>query len=445
MRFEKQYPKSKEIGSSLQKMFKQRVVEKLARETEFVKKASPMTGIKFLQTMISGTVGVGLEKSLNELCTIAAKLGVKIGEQSLNERFNDRSVDFFIKLFKLALKVKFNGPVLKVLKPFSQIILEDSTIISLPESLVDLFKGFGGDASKAALKIDYAYNLKDDNIKMQLLDGKHSDMSVGLPSEIPERSLFIRDLGYFKTSDFEKIKQAKAFYLSRFKHDRNLYLFEDKDAKAVDLLKIKRSLKVNEVREMEVYMGSQRFKTRVILQRVPSKVIKQRKADIIKARSKKREKPTQKRLDLCGISVFITNVQAEECTGVELMKLYKIRWQIEIIFKVWKSVLKMGQVKEVKPDRFLCSLYAQLIWLVINIKIFQSFKNHIWNQFNVEISEIKGYKMLLNFKNEILQAILKNRKIEYEKLIHDIYDTLFRLGKKQYKKGNPNPIFHITK
>ena len=441
MRLKNKYPKSKQISKRLQLFFKPQEVERLAMQSGFVQRKSPMTGHKFLQMLLQGMAGQGMTKSLNQLCGIAAQLGVLIKEQSLNERFNDRAVDFFKQLFDLALTIKFEKSELNILKSFSQIILEDSTVFKLPENLSTLYRGYGGTASASALKIDYTYNIKADNFKLQLVDGKQSDMRAGLPDSIPPNSLWLRDLGYYKTDDFKKIDESNAFYLSRLKFDTKVYLSADEDAEALDLVKIKRKLKVNEVKEMEVYMSNQKFKTRIVLQRVPAKVAKKRKIQITKQRKKRGEAPTKRRLELCALSVYITNIKKEEFDGIQLIKLYKIRWQIEIVFKIWKSILKVGQVGKMKVNRFLCSLYVQLIWTVITMKIFQSFKAYFWNESKIEISEIKTYNLFGELQKQLIQAIKINRKIEYEKYIEHLYQVIKKLGKKQYKKGNPNPLF----
>jgi len=38
------------------------------------------------------------------------------------------------------------------------------------------------------------------------------------------------------------------------------------------------------------------------------------------------------------LNVFITNVPVKEITAREAYDLYKIRWQIELMFKIWKSI-----------------------------------------------------------------------------------------------------------
>ncbi|MBC7511350.1 MAG: transposase [Ferruginibacter sp.] len=37
------------------------------------------------------------------------------------------------------------------------------------------------------------------------------------------------------------------------------------------------------------------------------------------------------------LKVFVNNVGAEKLTVQQAYELYKIRWQIELMFKTWKS------------------------------------------------------------------------------------------------------------
>ena len=123
------------------------------------------------------------------------------------------------------------------------------------------------------------------------------------------------------------------------------------------------------------------------------------------------------------------------------MKLYKIRWQIEILFKVWKSILQIGQVHKMKPERFLCLLYGQLIWTVLQMKIFQSFKNMIWNELQFEISELKTFRIFRIFADSLFDTLFKYGDLFFQNVLEQLFETIQRLAKKNYKKGNPNPMF----
>ena len=446
MRFEEEYPKSKEISKSLQKIFTSSSIETLGKESEFVKKESPMTGNKFAHLCIGGITEKGQMSTLSELCTLAMQLNVKLCEQSLNERFNSRAVSFMKLIFERAIKERFDNSVLNILQFFSQINLEDSTQIKLPEHLESLFKGSGGSASKAMLKIDYTYDLKADNFMLQLRDGRQSDVSMVLPDKIVEKSLWLRDLGYFRLDDFERIDKEEGFYVSRLKFKTNIYTSKDKNAEPLDLLSLLNKMKANQVKDIKVFVGkTKRLPTRLILQKMPKKVADEKRRVLRKDKGRKGVKVSKERLKFCDANAFITNLTEEEWTPYQVMKLYKIRWQIEILFKVWKSILKIGQVQRMKADRFMCLLYGQLIWAVINMRIFQSFKNYFWTQWNMEISELKSYKIMSIFKFQFTHAIYSNCRKLLEQSLNQMYQAIKWLGKKQYKKGNPNPLFIYEK
>lgn len=70
-------------------------------------------------------------------------------------------------------------------------------------------------------------------------------------------------------------------------------------------------------------------------------------------------------------SIFITNVPRDILSIAQIQRTYKLRWQIEIIFKTWKSHLSIHKVKYIKKERLECQLLAKFIWILLNWKIFQ--------------------------------------------------------------------------
>jgi hypothetical protein len=379
--------------------------------------------------------------TLNELCVLAMKREADLCTQSLNERFNSKAIRFMEMLFEKAVKHRFEESTLEVMEEFSQIIVEDSTVSQLPEHLAAIFQGNGGTGSNAAIKIDYTYDLKASNFSLQLRQGRQPDSSMQLPDYIPAKSLWLRDLGYFRTDDFKKIAKNEAFYISRLRYDVKIYTSEQANAEPIDLLKILSKMKPNQVKELKVFVGkAKRFPARLVLQKV-SKEVADQKRKKLRTDKKSRKNYSKDRLLFCDANAFVTNLDEQRWSAYQVMKLYKVRWQIEILFKVWKSTLQIGQVQKMKAERFLCLLYGQLIWAVICMRIFQSFKNQFWNQFKIEISELKTFKIMRTFNHTMVTAIKHNSKMLYEQCLDDMYKTIFRFGKKQYKKGNPNPLF----
>ncbi len=94
----------------------------------------------------------------------------------------------------------------------------------------------------------------------------------------------------------------------------------------------------------------------------------------------------QRRLDFNSINAYITNVSSDIITINQVHELYSLRWQIEIIFKVWKSIFKINQVKKVKLERFMCFLYGRLIALLLSSTIVFTSKSIILEEDKKEIS-----------------------------------------------------------
>ncbi len=71
--------------------------------------------------------------------------------------------------------------------------------------------------------------------------------------------------------------------------------------------------------------------------------------------------PSQQRLQLAGWDIYITNINTKRLTPEQVATIAGIRWQIELMFKSFKSVGKVNTSKSTKPARILCEVYAKLI------------------------------------------------------------------------------------
>lgn len=139
-------------------------------------------------------------------------------------------------------------------------------------------------------------------------------------------------------------------------------------------------------------------------------------------------------------NVFITNLGDEKYAGQLVMNLYAIRWTIEIVFKVWKSVYKIQQVNATNEHRFICQLYGKLIWIFLNQKLFSWAKAHFWNRHHIDLSEMKGHKTLQDLKASLQVAIIFNVLVLFEKFIELFWVTISMVGKKQARQRRRNQL-----
>jgi hypothetical protein len=70
-------------------------------------------------------------------------------------------------------------------------------------------------------------------------------------------------------------------------------------------------------------------------------------------------------LALLDWNLFVTNVPAEKLSVREVWVMARLRWQIELLFKLWKSQGQLDTSRSHKPYRILCEVYAKLLGLLL--------------------------------------------------------------------------------
>lgn len=113
------------------------------------------------------------------------------------------------------------------------------------------------------------------------------------------------------------------------------------------------------------------------------------------------------------------------------------------MFKCWKSVLKFGIIHPMKPERFLSMLYGHMIWIILVTKITSWFRNICWMIYQIQISELKLFKLMRIYHNDFVKIISNRDKkdSDLEDFLLNILDTAFIFAEKEQKKGNPNRLF----
>jgi hypothetical protein len=409
-----------------------------AKKLGFCKRStSRFTPLEYLRLMIvQASSHRGL--SLNDCCNILVNTNprAQMQPQSLWERINSQaSVEFlrgiYEKVSSHCFQILENAiPLPEVLKnTFTSIIIEDSTCISLNEKLSSSFRGTGGSASKAGLKLHTIFNPINGECKiLDVYEAVKTDNSISdkILEGLQAFSLIIRDLGFFNQTVFRKIEEKEAFFISRLSPSVNVYLNKD-DKDAIDLPELmSKSFKHLNKIEIMVYLGNkERLPVRLIIHRVPEDVANKRRR---KAKSKGCAlKQAYSRW--LGFTYFITNASQEMLPSDLVGVLYRMRWQIELMYKTWKSFLRLDFLNGFKLERIRALLYSKLITIML-IKFLHQAAAYFTNQiFQREISMMKLVKCALD--SNCLDAILMGN---IENLLKLFYGKGFKRLCKQKRK-----------
>lgn len=405
--------KINEFVGQVSQFFNAKVVEEKARETSFVQRESGLTGHLFLTVFTFGMSLYGtptLTQLVGLLSLVASELD--ISREGFHQRINDKAVEFFKVMLSHAIELEMPSDLeMSVLGAFKRILLFDSTAFQLPETLAAYFRGVGGDASEAGIKILFGYDLKSAQFFYLLMNGTDADHLInnGAIDEIKKGDLEISDLGYFGVETFAKIERKEAFYVSRLKTNVTLYQKND-DGKLeeFDLVEFVKKMKQGMQTEIQIYLKSKKtiIETRLIIERVPDEVKAERLRKLNRKNKKKGRQTKERTKILRGFNLHITNAPSEILPTKAIRQFYTIRWQIELIFKSWKSNFSLDKITGTRPQRIKCMIYAKLLFIFIVHKVINVARSYAWSKLTREVSDFQAAKHIKVIGNAWLIAIV---------------------------------------
>jgi hypothetical protein len=100
---------------------------------------------------------------------------------------------------------------------------------------------------------------------------------------------------------------------------------------------------------------------RLIVIRQSSEAAEQERKRVARRASKKGATLTKRSVRAAGFVFLLTTVPASEASAVFLSELYRVRWQIELVFKRWKSLLQLDALRAREPGLARSYLLAKLL------------------------------------------------------------------------------------
>jgi len=247
--------------------------------------------------------------------------------------------------------------------------------------------------------------------------------------------LIIRDLGYVSLRMLETIIAKGAYFLNRFDYSSNAYETATGKEK-IDLPSIQKYLKKHRLHQIEknVFIGEkQRIPVRMIITLLPKSEIEKRKKKLKRIESKKQKKYTKAFKAIMQLNVYVTNISADILKIDHARQIYRLRWQIELVFKAWKSIAKLEEVKKMKAQRIETMLYAKLILLVLCNQIFWELELKNQSKKQEGLSVYKTLKQLiLNIK--AIKIAIKQGIKQTEEIFETLTKMIYKKCKLETKK-----------
>ena len=364
-----------DVKKQMQACFDEDHLTELAKDTQFIQRATNrIQPIDFVQLMVLEMLE-DPRMSYEALCQRLEQLNPEsaMSAQALQQRVHSEGAVTFLtqvlqETLTLSLKPLLEETSPELLAPFSHVWIQDSTYCQLNQRLADAFRGTGGSASKASLKLDLVLDQRQHQLHQMLLtDSKTSDTTLAqsLHERLAPTDLVLRDLGYLSLAALASLQEKQAYYLSRLSREVGVRL-DPAATQPMDLASyLDKHFPEETVIDLDVFLGEDRLPSRLIVYRAPEEVVNQRRQQAHRNAHKKNRKPTDAHLRWLAFSCYITHVARDVWLAEVVGTLYRLRWQVELTFKQWKSLLGIDVLKGTHPNRIRCLVLGRLIAIVL--------------------------------------------------------------------------------
>lgn len=322
---------------SLKGKLKELKIYSLSRSSDFQKrKAKKITSLNLILSFYN--CNLSGKFSLSSWAFQLSQLIKKpVSKQAIFDRLDENFTKLCRELLDKSFSSKHKGE--KLLNRFSNVFIQDSSCVYLPATLYKFYQGnksYTGNHSVA--KIQVIYNLMKntfEELKLGSFTRNDQAASIDILKYVRPGDLVVRDLGYFVISSLREILNRKAHFICPLRKDVKLFHNNNQPVNLKKLLANKKYLK------QTILLGTeQRLPVTLVAVKLDDNATRYRQKCALHDRDR-RKKITVEKLYLLGWDIFICSCPELEPQAIQ--DIYRIRWQIEIIFKSWKSHLKLEQ------------------------------------------------------------------------------------------------------
>jgi len=362
---ESKYLNPDDIPRSLEALFPQETVERIARETGFTKRKRKIEPYPFFWNLVLG-FGVQLQRTLESLRKGYGEMAsIEVCQSSWHDRFNPETVDFLRANVKSAMQqmaTETNRTLSTKMKWVDDILIQDSSIVRLSAALMKEYPATRSRKNAAGLKVSMLVSAVASSPQTVTIHAErvHETKTLKIGPWVKNKVLLI-DLGFFKHQMFARIQENGGYFLTRLKGNSNpLFLSTLRTYKGNTIeLEGKRWKEVKDKIKREVLDAEVEvtFSRRVYNGKKSKDAMPFRLVAIYNHDAKK-------------YHVYITNIPPDALCAEDIAELYRVRWDIEMIFKELKSKYSLDAITSANPDVVEGLIWVGILTLLVSRRLF---------------------------------------------------------------------------
>ena len=417
----------------------------LADQTGWRKRTGKIDPFEFLVSLIFGQ----LSASRPTLSSQAQTLGEPVTRQAVDQRFNVHTVEYmkaaFTQVMTQTLDWSADHPQAEALRAnFDALYLLDSTSFDCPETLKDIFPACGGDGSAANVKVLLRYELIAGRLQpLHVLAGKRSDQGQSLTAAalLKVNQLQLQDKGFYDTKAWQAAARQGAFLLMPLPHSVTLWLCPEPDQpeELLDLAAVLAASVENQVAWSNLQVGKPSHRAgplRLVAFRLSPASAGRQRQGLRENLRKQGRTPSARALQLAGWLLLLTNAPEAKLPAAMMSYVYRLRWQVELIFRQIKSALRLDKTESADPHRVQSEIWARLICAVLLFSWHAQASAECWRRHACEASFEKLFAMVQHWGHTLARASLGGP----DRLLHELRALgkhLLVNGRKGRQKSRP--------
>ncbi len=323
-------------------------IEKSAVETGFTKReAQAIEPFEFVLSCVMASTVEAKRGFASVWRLFGAATGVVTVRSAMTQRFGEGSANLMKAVFEKTLEClpEVSQPdFLGKLERFANVLSHDGSVLALSPLLKKLFPATRTNSVAAAAKLHATADIVRRQITAVTITGeRYSELQVAWAEPAVVNALYMDDLGYYSHDYFAVTVDAGAHFLSRLKGSANPTVVEI----------------YHGVRSPQASVGM-KYKDIVFTQSHST-------FDLKAAFSTTEYGPREFRI--VGVyndqtdeyHCYVTDLSPDDFSAEEIADLYRLRWTIELLFKLLKSHCHLDHVDTKDPNALRTHIYASLI------------------------------------------------------------------------------------
>jgi IS4 transposase len=397
------------VEQELTRMFESKWIRDTAKESGLIERERKIDPLIMFWTLAIG-YGSQLYRTLTELKREYEVRGnVSISDSSWHDRFTPELVKFLRECVIHGIEHISQEPsriLGKRLASFRDVMIQDSTIIRLHESLADKWPATRSKKVAAGVKVAFLTSAVANSPKsISILPENTSEMKTLKIGPWVKDIILLIDLGFYKYQLFSRIVENGGSFVSRLKSNSNPLIIGinqvgnchgiDLNGKHLKDIELEKSDAIFDV-NVEVSFDRRSYRGE---SKKDNKIFR-----LVAVYNPEAEEH----------HFYLTNISPSILNASEIAAVYAARWEVELIFKELKSRYELDHIRTKSTYAIEALIWISILKLLISRKVYSVVRKLNPDAKMIRFTQLRWSNIFVQNSSRLLSAIMNYLGIEQD-------------------------------